>query len=142
MPAGSDAANELLRGLAILADRDVRRAYVESIVRRAGLQLTPLAAWLLLRLEEGPGRDLQQLSAHERIPADRLEGAARELRDAGYVDAQRTLTAEGRAAHDKLSAARQARLMELYAEWPAWKRERLALTLQRLARELVTPRIA
>ena len=44
MPTGTDSREQLLRGLAVLADRDVRRRYIASIVTRAGLHLSPAAA--------------------------------------------------------------------------------------------------
>jgi hypothetical protein len=44
--------SQLLRGLSVLADRDARRQYMTAVVRAAGLDLSPAAAWLLLRLEQ------------------------------------------------------------------------------------------
>ena len=58
MPTGSDSAAQLLRGLAVLADRDVQRRYIAQIVERAGVALSPAAAWLLVRLEQEPATDL------------------------------------------------------------------------------------
>ena len=48
MPTDTDSRKQLLRGLAVLADRDVRRRYIASIVARAGVDLSPTAAWLLV----------------------------------------------------------------------------------------------
>ncbi len=60
MPAPS--GDELLHGVAIIANRDVQRAYIQGIVSRAGVDLTPSAAWLLLRLQEEPALDIRELS--------------------------------------------------------------------------------
>src|SRR5207247_1282291 len=61
MPSDPDALEPLMRGLAALADRDVRRQYIEQVVARAGVGLTPAAAWLLVRLEGEPGLDVAAL---------------------------------------------------------------------------------
>jgi EmrB/QacA subfamily drug resistance transporter len=147
MPSSDDSSSELLRGLSILANRDVQRAYVEGIVTRAGLTLGPAAAWLLLRMEEQPDAAVRQLAKQERIPEDRVEVALAELKACGYFDETRgntgrDVTDTGRAAQHRLSVARRERLEQLHNEWPAWQRERLATTLQRLARDLVPPRAA
>jgi DNA-binding MarR family transcriptional regulator len=138
---------ELLRGLAILADRDVQRSYIAGIVSRAGVDLAPAAAWLLLRIEEEPALDIRTLAERYSVPLDRLQQALTDLRTRGYVAAAQdaaafTLTPEGCRVHDKLIAARRERLTALYGEWPPAHREQLAEVLQRLARELVPPRAA
>lgn len=43
MPADRDSAAQLVRGLATLANRDVQRRYIEQIVHRAGVDLTPVS---------------------------------------------------------------------------------------------------
>src|SRR6185436_6391240 len=49
-----DVAARLYAALSSLADRDVQRAHIERIVSRAGETLSPLAAWLLVRVEAEP----------------------------------------------------------------------------------------
>jgi EmrB/QacA subfamily drug resistance transporter len=147
MPPTGDASMELLRGLAILADRDVQRSYIAGIVARAGVDLTPVAAWLLLRIAEDPSIDLFKLSERYSVPDERIHEAVTTLRARGYIafDADRaafTVTPEGCTVHDKLIDARRERLTALYGEWPVEHREQLAEVLQRLARELVPPRAA
>jgi EmrB/QacA subfamily drug resistance transporter len=147
MPPTGDAAVELLRGLAILADRDVQRSYIAGIVARAGLDLTPAAAWLLLRIAEDPAIDVQRVAERYAVPAERVEDALTNLRARGYIapgspPSRFTVTPEGCRVQDQLIAARRERLTELYGEWPAGHREQLAEVLQRLARELVPPRAA
>ena len=147
MPASRESSDELLRGLAILANRDVQRAYVEGIVRRAGLDLMPAAAWLLLRMEDTPDVDVRPMAHREGVPEDRLREALAQLQDCGYITAAepptgRAITPEGRVAQERLSRARRERLEQLRDEWPEWQRARLAAALERLARELVPPRAA
>ena len=148
MPGSGDPASELLRGLAILADRDTQRAYIASIVTRAGLSMTPAAAWLVLRLGEQPGTKPGAIAREHHIPEVRIEEALLELGELRYVEPLVTssvpvkLTEAGCAAFDRLAAARRERLRELYAEWPESQRQQLAMTLQRLAKDLVPPRAA
>ena len=147
MPTARDSSDELLRGLAILADRDVQRAYVEGIVRRAGLTLSAAAAWLLLRMEEAPEIGVRRIARDAQIPDARVDEALAELRACEYYDPARgttgaAVTEKGRAAQHRLAVARRERLEALHAEWPAGQRERLAVALERLARELVPPRAA
>jgi EmrB/QacA subfamily drug resistance transporter len=147
-PSGSDA--ELLRGLAILADRDVQRAYIQGIVTRAGVDLMPVSAWLLMRIEEDPAADLVQLARRRGVPAERLEAGLGQLRERGLIaerpsdpltrPPRRELTAAGCAVHDRLSTARRERLQALRTEWPQEQREQLAAILQSFARELVPER--
>ena len=150
MPTADDRAGELLRGLAILADRDVQRAYIEGITRRAQVDLPPLQAWLLLRLEENPQLDVAEVATTYGLQLQRVSAAVSELRSRGFVVIEagngqaRTyrLTSAGCELYDRLAAARRERLLTLQADWPPEQRERVADVLQRLARELVPPRAA
>jgi EmrB/QacA subfamily drug resistance transporter len=146
MPGTGDPASELLRGVAILADRDAQRAYLQAITSRAGLELRTVSAWLLLRLGEDAGTTPQAIAREQHIPPARIADGLAELTARGFVVAPATapqsvaLTAEGCAAYDRLAGARRDRLRELFAEWPEPQRQQLAVVLQRLARELVPPR--
>jgi EmrB/QacA subfamily drug resistance transporter len=148
MPSPDDASAALLRGLAILADRDLQRAYVEGIARRAGVQLSAAAAWLLLRMESCRSRDLRALAKREGFAPDRIDAAIDELTAGGYLvaaageDTVHQPTPTGCEVQERLAAARRERLAALQAEWPAAQRQRLAVALERLARELVPPRAA
>ena len=80
-----DFGDELLRGVAIIANRDVQRAYIESIVRRAGVSLMPASAWLLLRFEEDPALDIGELSRRNGLSRQRLQAGLDELLSRGYL---------------------------------------------------------
>lgn len=148
MPAPDDRSGELLRGLAILADRDVQRAYVEGLTRRAGVELPPLHAWLLLRLEEDSRLDVAVVASTYGLPFQRVSAAVAELQSRGLVTAETMgverrhyrLTSAGCEIYDRLAAARRERLLDVQADWPPEQRQRVADILQRLARELVPPR--
>src|SRR5262245_20596769 len=148
MPAPDDRSGELLRGLAILADRDVQRAYIEGLTRRAGVDLPALHAWLLLRLEEDPRLDVAALASTYGLVFQRVSAGVAELQSRGLlivdvsVIGQRRyrLTSAGCDIYDRLAVARRERLLDVQADWPADERHRVADVLQRLARELVPPR--
>ena len=136
----------LLRGLTRLADRDVQRRYIESIVSRAGLDLSAAAAWLLHRIERDPHVDPDALAHAYSIEPARLREALGDLRGRGLVmevrrvDGDRPgheLTPAGCDLYERLVVARRARLAELFADWPSERHEELAAILRRLATELV-----
>jgi EmrB/QacA subfamily drug resistance transporter len=143
MPAGPDSLREVTRGLTALADREVRRDHLERIVARAGVGLSAAAAWLLWRLDDDPGLDLDALAATYHADAARLTSAVEELRGRGLVvaaaspgRARRELTPAGGEVLARLVAARRERLAELFAEWAPEQHEELAATLERLSRDL------
>ena len=143
-PTG-DRSLELLRGLAIVADRDVQRAYIEGIVARAGVSMNAIAAWLLVRIEEQPDVDPRVLARRVGIEAERVDAGLAELSKRQLVrprdgTALFTLTADGCDTYDRLAAARRDRLAQLAGEWPLEQRQQLATLLRRLAGDLVPPR--
>lgn len=140
MPAATE--DELLRGVAIIANRDVQRQHIEAIIKIAGVDLTPAGAWLLLRLQEEPTLDIRTLSQRNGLPYDRLRAGLEQIETRGYVtlnDGQRSLTPEGCTIYNRLVAARRERLVALHKDWPPEQRRQLAEVLQRLARDLVPP---
>ncbi len=145
MPTDRDSASQLMRGLQVLADRDVQRAHIVHIVERAGLQLSPAAAWLLLELGRGTDMDMEALAAKHHVEAPRLQDGLDELLSGGMITERgitdgclmHELTQEGRDALALLATARRARLAELFSDWPQERHEELAAALRRLARELV-----
>lgn len=142
MPQSTDSRAQLLRGLAVLADRDVRRRYVAAIVERAGLELSPGAAWLLVQIEREPGIDIHVLGRRgkadpNKLDRSRAELLARSLIAAASADEVYTLTGEGCDIYNRLVAARREHLAELWPEWSPKKREEVATILRNLARELI-----
>ncbi len=104
MPADPVSAQHLLRGLAALADRDVQRGYLQAVIDRAGVSLSPAAAWLLLRLEDDPALDPIELGRSRQVPAERMREAREELASRGLVDAS-GVTDEGCDVVDRLVTA-------------------------------------
>jgi EmrB/QacA subfamily drug resistance transporter len=139
MPADQGSEDALARALAILADRDVRRAYIAGIVRRAGIELMPISAWLLIRLGEHHPADLEALAAEQGIRPERMQEGLAELRARGLMAAApaRDITPAGCEVFTRLSAARRERLAELSAQWPREQRVELASVLRNLSQAIV-----
>jgi MFS family permease len=138
--ASDDASEDALaRGLSILADRDVRRAYIAGIVRRAGLDLMPISAWLLIRLGERPDANIDALARERGIRPERVQEGLAELRGRGLMAPAPALdvTPAGCDAFTRLSAARRERLAELSAQWPAEQRVEIATVLRNLSQAIV-----
>ena len=142
MPQDADSRAQLLRGLAILADRDVRRQYVAAIVTRAGVDVSPEAAWLLVQIEREPDVTIQEFGRKGKADPNKLQSAKTELLDKSLIapatesDVYR-LNQAGCDIYNRLVAARREHLAELWPEWSPKKREDVAAILRHLARELI-----
>ena len=144
MPAAPDSYEELVRGLAAIVGRDVRRKHVEQIVARAGVPLDAPAAWLLMRLDEHSGVPLDQLAQRSPYDVAALRRAAGELRDAAMVEEGNddgtnglTLTDRGCETLGHIVSARRAHIEEVFGQWSEEEREELAALIKRISRELV-----
>ena len=146
-PVAPNSDNELQKGLAIFANRDVQREHIAQIVSRAGVSLSPGAAWLLVRIEREPAIEHGPLAQRFHIPLDRLAAMEDELVSAKLVtragsnDGGRALTPAGCAVLDRLLEARRAHLAELIAEWPVEQRDSVLQHLRAIAQGLV-PEVA
>jgi EmrB/QacA subfamily drug resistance transporter len=128
-PRSDESFHELVRSLSVLAKRENRwRAYA-SLAERAGVDVGPAAAWLLVRLGDRDGMSAE--------PA-RLAPPLAELRDCGFLVDGSELTPEGRDAHARLVAAREARLAELLEGWAPEQHAELEAAIADLARDLAS----
>ena len=146
LPTDAGSIARLERFLSLIADRDMKRGYIQDVVARAGLDLSPLAAWLLVRLDRDPELDLDALAGLRRIDRARLEEAVAELRGKRLIreepatparPARREPTRRGREALRRLTAARRRRLAEVIREWAPERQADLAARLGWLPREIV-----
>jgi EmrB/QacA subfamily drug resistance transporter len=142
MPGQTDSEVYLLKSLALLKDRNVRRQYIAQIVERAGLDLDPISAWLLIRLERQP-LDLQYLSTSRDIEMSRLEFGINDLIERGLIKEkageknQWKITEKGCDTLNLLVAARRENLEDFVKEWSSEQRTEVAGMLNRLAKQLV-----
>ncbi|HEX6717113.1 MAG TPA: MFS transporter [Pyrinomonadaceae bacterium] len=142
MPTGTDSRAQLLRGLAVLADRDVLRRYISAVVARAGVELSNEAAWLLVQIEREPGVGVHELGRKGKCESSKLEAGRSELLNKLLIEPVTgrdiySLTEAGCDVYNRLVVARREHLAELWPEWSPKKREDVAEILRRLARELV-----
>jgi hypothetical protein len=80
---------QLHAALVKLADRDVQREHIELIVRRAGETLTPLAAWMLVRMDRTSYDEVIALARNNGISDERINAAVEELLRELMPDVQR-----------------------------------------------------
>ena len=139
MPTSDDTADYLAQALAVVADRDVQREHIERIVKRAGVELSPAAAWLLVELGRNASLDPVPFARANRVSEEAARGGIQELERRGLVVARAggfDITPAGCEVHDRLVAARRARLAELFPNVPRERYDELQTLLSRLAREL------
>jgi hypothetical protein len=132
---------EISRALSVLVGREGRRRLVAGMVERAGVDLSPAGAWLLVRLHENPNADVAALSTSFDVPLEVSERALAELRGRGLVvevdgDGRR-LDGQADELVERLVAERRASLARLLDGWAPERYEELAGLLTRLSRELV-----
>lgn len=146
VPKDTDSLAEVSRSLGVLVGREGRRRLVEGIAERAGVDLSPAACWLLVRLHEDPAAHVGALCSSFAIPVDVGEQALVELLERGMViesasaeldaPALRELTPDGEETVQKLIAERRASLARLLDGWSPDQHADLANLLSRLAHEL------
>jgi DNA-binding MarR family transcriptional regulator len=142
MPVTPDSLAELRRGLAALANRDAQRQYIQRIIDEANVDLSPVAAWLLVRLEAQPGVDPATLSAAHSIDPAHISRAIDELTTRRLVatDGDRHrwrlgVTPEGCEMLGRIVRVRRAHLARAAAEFGTNGEN--AATLRGIERELV-----
>jgi hypothetical protein len=137
---------QLHDALVKLADRDVQREHIGLIIRRAGESLSPLAAWLLVRIERTSLPDALTLARANGISVERVETGVAELSDRGLIrdtkqvagnELTLALTDAGCDVLDRLTAARRAHFEELSAGWDNGHDEDAAAYLRSVVRELL-----
>jgi EmrB/QacA subfamily drug resistance transporter len=140
VPKHTDSLAEASRALSVLVGRDGRRQLVARLAERAGVDLSPAACWLIVRLHEDPHADIAQLCDSYDIPLEVGDRARAELVDRGLVTrsgAEITgLTSEGHAIAGRLMDERRASMERLMEGWSASENPDLAGLLTRLAREV------
>jgi hypothetical protein len=137
-PVDTDSLRELTRALSIAVGRERTLAFLSDTVARAGVELSPGASWVLLRLGAPDPPTLSELAARPHVDAARLGRAADELRAAALLEGERP-TGAGRAMRERLVAARTDGLRTLIADWEPDRNPELDPLLRRLADELAAP---
>jgi EmrB/QacA subfamily drug resistance transporter len=114
-PHAESSERELERLAGNLLRRDDRRHMYEELLRESGVQITPVAAWLLGRIAEREPVGIEDFA----VPAEELAAPMLELRVHEYVagDGQVRLTPAGRALVERLWAIRHERFQQLLGDW-------------------------
>jgi DNA-binding MarR family transcriptional regulator len=130
---------ELERALSVLGNRQLRWERYEKVAERAGVELEPPELWLLARLGERAPLMAGELQAHLAADDAELDEALRRLRAQALVDGdgEIALTDEGRAAYERIVAARCASLREALDGWSPEEHEEIRELIDRLGRDLV-----
>ncbi|WP_310962555.1 MFS transporter [Nocardioides terrisoli] len=140
MPAGDDAADEVVRVLSVLASRDDRERIYRELATEAGLDLDPRSTWILYRLDSRRDVDLAELAARFGFSPPQVDDLAAPLTAAGLVTRSgeaTTVTPAGHAAIERLVAARRERLEGRLGSWADEHDARLTEKLDELARDLL-----
>jgi EmrB/QacA subfamily drug resistance transporter len=157
IPHTSSSGDEIARALSVLARRENRQEIYRWLAREAALSLSPAACWLLLRVEGHEDRTAVGLAEHLHVPAAAIARLAAELAGQGLIksapptgaDAEGDddgdglrLTLTGRAALDRLGAARRRGLQELLGGWSPEEHEEVVQMVARLASDLMSNALA
>jgi EmrB/QacA subfamily drug resistance transporter len=148
-PRPTDSLAEASRAMSVLIGREGRRELVARLCARAEVDLSPAAAWLVVRLQEDTvdhPTSIPRLCEHFDIPLETGQRALRELDERGLLqrdpsageDRGRVMgvTPAGAQLAGRLVAERRATLERVCAGWQPEDNEELAGLLTRLAREL------
>jgi DNA-binding MarR family transcriptional regulator len=135
--------DEVERSLVRLGGADLRRRGYERLAALAGLDLPAGSSWILTRLAKqdsaGPVRS-EDLARQANVTMDYGKPFVDRLVAEGMVvrsDGTLVLTDAGRAAAERLFAARREGLRELLADWSPEEYAELGELLTKLSRELL-----
>ena len=139
VPKHTDSLAEAARALSSVVGREERRRLVGEIVARAGVELTPAAAWLIVRLSENPAADVDALSQQFDIPVAIGAAGLGELEQRGLLsqaNGARKVTPAGEDVAERLVEERRATVARLCQHWDPDLHPELAEVIHRLARDL------
>ncbi len=140
-PRAADSLAEIVNKLGRADRRGEAREIVMRVAARAGVDLSPAACWLLARLSEEHAPKLAGLAGRFGIGLDTLTAARAELIAKTMItpSAQNPstdeLTADGRAALQRLTATGEQRLADLLDGWQPEQHEELARMIATLAQQ-------
>jgi EmrB/QacA subfamily drug resistance transporter len=148
IPHTSSSRDEIARALSVLARRQNREQIYRWLATEAGLEVSPAACWLLLRVDGHEGRTAAELAGHLHVPAASVDRLGDELHRTGLLEVRGAgsdaagsgivLTVEGGAALDRLITARRRGLEELLAGWSPEQHDEVVQMVARLAADLLS----
>jgi hypothetical protein len=79
VPRGDDRSAEIERVLSTLANRENRRRFYAELLAEAGIDISPLEAWLLALIGQGDPGPGSAIAARRHLDSDRVAAALAEL---------------------------------------------------------------
>jgi DNA-binding MarR family transcriptional regulator len=146
MPKDPSSLAVIERALSDLARYDTRHRMYERIAARAGVQLAPLACWLLARICDTQPVSQGDLAHKLHMAPSQFDAPLHELEQKGLVRLTESpaggeplldLTPTGEETLNRLVTARREGLADLLSGWSPEQHKDLADLLSRLARDLV-----
>jgi EmrB/QacA subfamily drug resistance transporter len=140
MPRRDDARTEVERALGVLASRETRRRAYERLATAAGLDLTALETWTLVRTAEEPPARAGALARAAGVARERVAASLAALEGRGLVviaPQGATVTPGGHEQAERLIALRRERLRAYLTDCTESEQQEFAAVLQRLARDLL-----
>ena len=123
-PRDADSQRELERIVAALAERQERSRVYRQVIERSGIEIQSDESWLLARVGERGTTSLPALATEFGLSQAVLGPLAAALDQRGYLVREEdgpvpllSVSPAGRAALDRLIAARRAQLSELLTGW-------------------------
>ena len=142
-PRSPDSLAEIERALSRATTPEQHARFRERLAARAGVELSPGAAWALVRIDEHGFARARTLAEHDGVPPERIAAVVDELRRRGLVageDRGPTLTPAGQDLARRAVVARRELLTEALADDSADRNPVVDDLLRRLARELAGER--
>jgi DNA-binding MarR family transcriptional regulator len=140
MPRSDDTLAEIERALSVLAARDTRRRVYERLAREAGIDLSPLEAWTLARIQDGAPGPAEMLAHDGDLEPARVAAATTTLESRGLVapaDGWFVVTPAGDELVERLVRLRHERLTQRLSDCTPEELRQFAHVLHRLARDLL-----
>jgi EmrB/QacA subfamily drug resistance transporter len=148
MPLECTSAQELERALTAITRREHRPELFRRLAARAGVDVEPAVAWLLLRIDRHPDWPAPRLARAPTVDERRLRALLEGMSQAGLVadgadgEGPPTLTEAGRDAVRALIRARRERLSELLDGWSPEEHDELRALVARLTSELLDDEVS
>ena len=140
IPSERSSLRELTRALSVLIGRDEMRRTIRATAARAGVDLSPAACWLLVRLRQDPALDTEELARSRSVPPEVLAAALDELVGRGLVTDDRDghpPTPAGTEAAERLIGAYREQLTVMLAGWSPERHQELRDLCARMASDAV-----
>jgi hypothetical protein len=142
-PEDPNSVTTVAAELSRLVGREGAVDFVRRTTARAGLDVTPLESWVLVRTAADETLDVRYVAEISDVELERVRGACRALHGRGLLtdngDDHTGLTIDGAAAVDALAGARRDALCELVSEWGPDEHPELSAFIDSLSEDLAVP---